>query len=167
MTMQANDPPPAQVPARAAIYAALLCFMAVPMALFFLQGGVAASDETANGFFVTMSLFVVQDMWVGPLMGLAILAAWRFGDRFALKEKAPFAGAIPMIALAAVALSITFRFLAHHNYPLSLDEFMPTFQAAIFRGGQLMAPLSDRALALNGSLQPHFTYVDEVRQVWI
>lgn len=150
----------------AAVLAAMTCALSYPFALLLLKDGFVASDATANGYFVTMGLFVAQDMYVGPLTAAMIVLAWVLARRPAPELAIHVSGLIPIIALTAGALSIFLRFVAHHNYPLSLDEFMPTFQAEIFRNGLLMAPLSDQALEINANLQPFFTYVDEERQLW-
>ncbi|MGI9394505.1 MAG: hypothetical protein ACR2OY_07655 [Boseongicola sp.] len=73
---------------------------------------------------------------------------------------------VPLIAVAASAAVVVLRFVAHHNYDLSIDEFMPTFQAEIFRAGYLLAPIEDAFLSVQTELQPFFTYVDEDRKIW-
>ena len=70
------------------------------------------------------------------------------------------------LAFLSVIIALCLRLTAHHNYGLSLDEFMPSFQAEIFRGGNLMAPLKDGDFAIRSALQPFFVYVDEKHQLW-
>jgi hypothetical protein len=78
----------------------------------------------------------------------------------------PVAWALPAMALTAFAGAVAMRFLVFHNYDLSLDEFVPRFQAGIFREGLLLAPLSEFGLRLHGALQPFFVYVDADHALW-
>ncbi|MBV1868976.1 MAG: hypothetical protein KUG69_13895 [Marinosulfonomonas sp.] len=63
-------------------------------------------------------------------------------------------------------LALFSRVIVHHSFDLSLDEFMPTFQAKIFQSGQLLAPIEENALAVNKNLQPFFTYVNSDHGLW-
>jgi hypothetical protein len=76
------------------------------------------------------------------------------------------AGVIPAMTLGTFAAAAAVRFFVFHNYDLTLDEFMPRFQAQIFLHGLLLAPLSDLGLRLHGELQPFFTYVDAHHALW-
>ena len=151
---------------RSTLLASLLCVFSAVIAYWLLAKGIVSASDTANGYFVTMHLFAAQDIWMGPAMAVVLLLAF-YSGRDSLRSNVfahPFA--VPILALIAAALSLVLRYMAHHNYPLSIDEFMPTFQAAIFRGGNLMAPLSDAAYAIHPNLQPYFTYIDETHQLW-
>lgn len=160
---------PAMARTNAALIAAIVFVaLSVPLTYWFFAAGFASAGDNAIGYFVTMNLFAAQDIWAGPVMALVLAVAWRWGGMGRIAARPiRVSVAIPVLAVVAVAASFVLRFIAHHNYALSLDEFMPTFQAEIFRSGAIMAPLSDRALAVHESLQPFFAYVDEERQVWI
>jgi hypothetical protein len=148
-------------------FALAFCVAAVPIGFWFIRAGGASVAGDASDYFVTLNLFVAQDMWAGPVVAAILLYSWGWGERVWSRVDLNANVMLPALVAVAILGSVFLRFAAHHNYPLSLDEFMPTFQAAIFRGGNLMAPLSDEAFAIRDQLQPFFTYVDEERQLWI
>jgi hypothetical protein len=64
------------------------------------------------------------------------------------------------VAIAAALFAGIVGYAGAHlvalNYPLSVDEFMAVFDAAIFRGGHLLAPLPAEWQELAKALQPIF-----------
>lgn len=142
----------------------LMC--SVVLSLVFLRSGFASNGSDMIGYFVTLNLFVAQDTWAGPAIAVALGISWFWAARApAFKLKAS-GSAIIGIALAAAASSVLLRFVAFENYGMSLDEYLPTFQAEIFRGGNLMASMSDANFAILDNLQPFFIYSDEAHQLW-
>jgi hypothetical protein len=150
---------------QALVIAALLCAFTLPIALALEHFDYAARDNAHRSIFVTFNLFRAQDIWAGPIIAIAVVAAWIGSRRHTLTLPTGI-WFIYALAIAAVGLTAAFRILAHHNFDLSLDEFMPTFQAEIFRSGQLMAPIDATKAALAHSLQPFFAYIDLDRLVW-
>ncbi|MCV2866931.1 hypothetical protein [Defluviimonas sp. WL0075] len=112
---------------------------------------------------VTFHLFAAQDVWVGPICAAMILAAVLLSRRWT-PDLPHGRNAVFAAAVLAVALTAVFRVLAFQNFDLSVDEFMPIFQADIFRAGKLLASIDDLDLARRA--QPYFTYVDESRLLW-
>jgi hypothetical protein len=138
----------------------------VPIGLLFIFSGLVSYGPEANFYLVTLHLFVAQDMWAGPLVIAIFAAALIFARDMEPGRGKVVPWGVWAVTLVSMALVFMMRFLAFHNYNLSIDEFFPLFQADIFRAGYLMAPLSDEAFGLRGALQPYFTYVDEDHRLW-
>ncbi|MDG4650160.1 hypothetical protein P6F26_17055 [Roseibacterium sp. SDUM158017] len=159
--LRRDRPRPAAAPWRVAAFLAA----SLPIGLLFVASGLVSTGADAKAYLVSLHLFVAQDMWAGPLVAaLVLIAAWS-GLGAPWPERVPRGGVAALAALAA-GLVVVLRFLALHNYNATADEFFPLFQAEIFRGGNLLAPLGDEAFALRGALQPYFTYVDAQHQLW-
>ncbi len=71
-----------------------------------------------------------------------------------------------MLAAATFAAALAAKFLAHHNFNMSGDEFIPAFQARIFLEGRILAPLDPAAQAIATALQPMFVLIDEPHALW-
>lgn len=151
----------------AVLIALLPALAGICFAYLLRANGIAAADAARGEHLAMLLLFSAQDGLGAALVALALLAAWRL-PLLSAPGRIAQAGAVGAAALpfAAFGLSVLIGFAAFHAYPMSLDEFMPEFQAEIFRNGALLAPIDGAALALNQTLQPHFTYVDEARGLW-
>jgi hypothetical protein len=164
--VDATKPVSTSVERRALGLFAVLLAASLPIGLMFILSGAVTTGPGAKEFLVSLHLFVAQDMWTGPLL-LVVLAVALIGSRsggMGMRAFPPWS--IGLVAALSVASVLVLRFVAFHNYNLTVDEFFPHFQAEIFRGGNLMAPLSDEAFALRNALQPYFTYVDVDHQLW-
>ena len=151
---------------RSLVVCVVVLVCSVFLSLVFQRIGLASNGANALGYFATFNLFVAQDTWAGPLTAAVIMAAWYWASRGRALDLAATKAPILVLALGAAALSLILRFVVHQNYGLSIDEFMPTFQAEIFRGGHLMAPLSEANFAIRENLQPFFIYSDEEHLLW-
>lgn len=105
---------------------------------------------------VTRRYFVVQD----GLAGVAILALWlaalRLGRGFAVAAQPPRTG---QTLAAAAALGLLLWWGTHglmFDFALSRDELMARFDADIFGGGQLSAPLASQWRSFVPALVPDF-----------
>ena len=115
---------------------------------------------------VSFALLVSQDMAVC----VALVALYFLATRAGISERL----AVPdvngarfwIVVALSMAAVVALRWLAHCNYDLSLDEFMPSFQAQIFRNGDLLAQLEPDDYHLSPLLQPFFTYTDSERLLW-
>jgi hypothetical protein len=151
---------------RAVWWIAAFLAISLPIGLLFIETGAVSRNGEASAILTTLQLFVAQDMWVGPVTAVLVLAAAFWGVGTLPDARLPPGLGVSAVTFLATALVLALRFVAHHNYNLSLDEFMPLFQAEILRQGQLLAPLSDEAFAQRYALQPHFLYVDAYHQLW-
>ncbi len=149
------------------VLTALLLLCSLPLSYWLTDKGLVSTGNSANGLLVFFHLFVHQDTFLGPLMAALVIAALVVSWRWPSVPWITGRTAVLTVALAAAGLVYLLRFTVQHNYGLSLDEFMPTFQAEIFRQGELMARLDDDAFGQREALQPFFTYVDEEHQLWM
>jgi hypothetical protein len=152
-----------------AYVAASVCSLSVPFASLLLFQGFVTASPAAQSLLASLQLFVAQDRWVGPLVAVLIVSAW-WASRARL-WRLPMPASRERVAVAALAglaflATLLLRHVAHHNFDLTLDEFMPAFQAEIFRNGDLLAPLPDEFLPPNQRLQPFFSYVDVEHGLW-
>lgn len=138
----------------------------LPIGLLFIYAGLGTGEGLAGHFRVTLGLFITQDMWIGPLIVLLLGTLPLWGGLVPTGLYGVSRRDVAIIALLAMASAFALRFLVHKNYNVTLDEFMPVFQAEIFRGGNLMASLTEQAFAVHKLLQPSFTYVDEEHRLW-
>lgn len=99
-----------------------------------------------------------QDLPVAAgLVGLAMVL--RFWPWSLIPWKAPEAPpwlAVTLMALAAAVIGIVGWFVVMRAYPLSTDEFMAGFDAAIFREGRHVAVVPAEWRALRFPLQPQY-----------
>lgn len=175
VVQEATHPRTGEVKARVV---ALLVFSAVTFGLiaFFAysleSSGFVSDKSEAVEIFVSLNLFVAQDGAVASVTALLLVAGCllfhrdtapargRSLDEMAMK---PAIWLLPVIAFgAAMALRVS----VHHGFDLSLDEFMPAFQADIFRSGRLLAALPPDAFELRKMFQPFFIYADEMHGLW-
>jgi hypothetical protein len=69
-------------------------------------------------------------------------------------------------AIASAVIGYAGAYLVALNFPLSMDEFMAVFDAEIFRGGHLLAPLAPEWQAYAKALQPIFLLQSGNTTVW-
>ena len=149
----------------------VLALLPVLGGLFFAQflraTGFPATAAGRSEHLSSLLLFAAQDRLGSVLSAVALVVA-SFVPLAVLPGRFGRAGtfATAALPLAAFLLSTLIGHVVFHGYTMSLDEFMPTFQAEIFREGFLLAKLDGVALAMNKNLQPFFTYVDEARGLW-
>jgi len=150
----------------AVIYAAFILAFTLPLGLLFAKIGFVPTGDAALPTFVTLYFLVAQDMWIGLVLAASVLGAWALSGKQTFPRRLSAAWAVPALAALAALLTIAFRFLVFHNYDLSLDEFIPAFQAEIFREGKLLAPLPEDMFALHKTFQPFFTYANDAHLFW-
>lgn len=155
---------PRSLPLRAAFLCLVPCAMAWIVAQNLIGEGLVVTGGSALEVFVSFHLFVAQDMPVALVAALAF--ALVAATRTPALPLGRLARAVPLMALAGAAGTLAIRLAVFHGYDMTLDEFMPRFQAEIFRAGLLMAPLDGAAFAQHKLLQPYFTYVSDTHQLW-
>ena len=114
----------------------------------------------------SLYLFVAQDKFVALLTAGFLLLAYYIRLPIASTLTNWNQNHLRWLLVATFLLAVVSRVVLHHSFGLSLDEFMPTFQAKIFQSGQLLAPISADALVVNENLQPFFTYVNQEHGLW-
>jgi hypothetical protein len=130
--------------------------------IFFLSGAIpgallyVARPEPRD---ISMFQFVYQDTPVLLLGAVLLLFLMRWAPavvwpRFAGNTRAFAAGAAVFAAIAGYAGA----YFAALNFPLSMDEFMVVFDADIFRGGHLLAPVAPEWQSMTQALQPIFMF---------
>ncbi len=144
----------------------VICLLGFLFSIFLqnsnLVDAVANDRETISSLY----LFVAQDRFVALLTAGILIFAFFAKSPLALKIANWDSRYIPWLLVATFLLAAFSRVVLHYSFDLSLDEFMPTFQAKIFQSGQLLAPLNADALAVNENLQPFFTYVNSEHGLW-
>jgi hypothetical protein len=142
-------------PARLTL-AYMACLLGVgALALFGLAFGKAPG--------VADIFFREQDIPLAAL-GVAFMMALRMAPAhwFPVEALAARAAAVRpvrlVVALAVLAAAIGFAgwYGVMHGYPLSTDEFMARFDAAIFREGRLYATVPQEWRFVRGPIQPQF-----------
>lgn len=142
-----------------------------PMALAASAMALAQFLGAQGNLVVTLGLFVAQDRMVAPLFASLIAGTWllsrwtRFAWATQLSEVNPRRTVWVLAVTGFVSAWLIARF-AFHGYALTLDEYVPQFQAEIFRAGRLLAPLPPDLAAFHSKFQPFFVYVDEARELW-
>lgn len=151
---------------RASLTSILLCLLGFAFAMSLKAAGIVDAGIPGRETLASLYLLVAQDTYVAlltaGLIAIPVLArnvTWPGLER-------PTQAPLWAVVAAGFLLALVFRIFVHHSFDLSLDEFMPTFQAKIFQSGRLLAPLSPEALAANKSLQPFFTYVNADHGLW-
>jgi hypothetical protein len=145
--------------------------LGVYFAQLLLSSGIVSPDDPRVSLIATLMLFAAQDLPGGIVFGALVLGAvliarkTRLSDHFDI-SRANAQRIVAILALSgAVATWLTARFV-FQGYGLSLDEYLPQFQAEIIRHGRLLAPLTPGEMAYHMYLQPIFTYTDEARGLW-
>lgn len=128
---------------------------------------IAATLEHQNVFLI----FFHQDAPVALAVAAATVAIWALLARgglgwIAALSPPPARVAVPLLALGTLGLTWFGRVQAHHGHDLLLDEFLPWFQARIFLGGHLLAPIEAAWRDFGVAMQPMFMHVDEARGLW-
>jgi hypothetical protein len=113
-----------------------------------------------SGFTISDLFFREQDLPVLLIMGIAffVLPAcglsggrWRRVAAWLELNPGAFAMTVAGVTFVAAFLGV---FLICRDYPLSVDEFLATFDAQIFRRGALLAGVPERWRAFVPALQP-------------
>ena len=153
------------------LFALLPCIAALATIAILQSTGQFAKGGYLSILDVSVLAFLGQD-WLGALAFMSIvIASWfiskgRNGLGPLLERLHPGRFAVPIIAFTgAVAVWLT-ALVAFRGYALSLDEFLPTFQAEIFRSGKLLAPVPSDLWPLHRYLQTSFTYTDAEHGLW-
>lgn len=106
--------------------------------------------------------FMAQDGPALLIIGLVCIVMSRFLERTpprALDRRLSQRGSMWFICIAAVVVScviILIRRFTYHDFALSLDEFMADFDARIFVGGRMLAPVAPEWREFVPALQPIF-----------
>ncbi len=114
----------------------------------------------------SLYLFVAQDRFITLLTAGFLLLAYYIRLPIVSQLTNWEKYNLSWLLVATFLLAVVSRVVLHHSFDLSLDEFMPTFQAKIFQSGQLLAPISADAFVVNENLQPFFTYVNQEHGLW-
>jgi hypothetical protein len=141
--------------------------MARAFRLYF-AGAILAVLTYFVGSLRDISVFqlVQQDLIVLALMTalLGLLLRWQPAMAWPLEAGQEPAFAVTSAAFVLIAGYIGASVVALH-FPLSLDEFMVSFDAEIFRGGHVFAPVALEWLGLKTALQPMFMF-ETTAPVW-
>lgn len=151
---------------RSVILSVFVCLLGFLIASVLQNANLVDASVHGRGTLASLYLFVAQDRFIALLTAGILLFA--------------YCGKLPLVSnlvswdskylrwllVATFLLAVFSRVVVHHSFDLSLDEFMPTFQAKIFQSGQLLAPLSADAIAVHNNLQPFFTYVNPEHSLW-
>lgn len=147
---------------------ALGLFAAVGLVWRMLPAWIDASPGLGSA--ATIRLFAAQDRSFGLVILWLSLACWMASRRSAATpaqaaRRAAWAPPV-LLTLAAFAAALAAKVLAHHNFDMSGDEFIPAFQSRIFLEGRILAPLDPAALAIAEALQPMFVLIDAPHALW-
>lgn len=149
----------------------LSAVLGIGFALLLMLSGLVRPDNPDFDVIVTLMLFVAQDLPGGMTFGVLLLGAVLIARKTRLSDYCDIGRTSAQRIVAILALSggvaawLCARFV-FEGYGLSLDEYLPQFQAEILRHGQLLAPLTPGEMAYHSFLQPFFTYTDEARSLW-
>lgn len=163
-------PEPKRALTLATLFMAGFCLLGAYLAWQLVASDVVAAATIGHGTLWTSYLFVAQDGMVAAAFAVLLLACWPLARSRALDRLAALTTArytLPAIILIGFVASFIARVVAHHSFNLSLDEFLPEFQAEIFRSGRLLMPLSADAFEAHRVFQPFFTYADSTHQLWM
>jgi len=135
-------------------------------AAWLLTQGIVSASKLRPETLSTLQWLVAQDRFVAPVMAVLTMLVLLLAQRGVGVGSIP-SGRLWVWALAVFAFveTILISRFAFAGYALTLDEFMPEFQATIFRAGHVLAPLGDY-LTDADRLQPFFTYVDAEHGLW-
>jgi len=156
----------ADILSRSVILSVSICLLGFVFTSYLLNIGFV--DPTAHNRETISSLYllVAQDRYVALLIAGILLLSCYFKLPL-MTDIISWCGRHPRwLLLGAFLCAVFSRIVVHHSFNLSLDEFMPTFQAKIFQSGNLLAPINPTALAVNDNLQPFFTYVNSEHGLW-
>ncbi len=124
--------------------------------------GILDPSKHLHGLFRSLLLFIAHDeigawAWLGVfIVGLA--AGWLNPRYFEFK--------LPMIALLIFGAICSWGIgLLLQGYGLA-DEYLPLFQAEIFKEGRLLAPIPDVAAGRGLQFLPYLGWVDEENGFW-
>ena len=133
-------------------------------------GGFLKVDSPFGEGLVTIYLFAAQD---GPIMigALAVLLSGLVAMRFPwgdglVENIGRSRGALVALLLLGFGASLFTRVVLHQSFGLSLDEYMPEFQAGIFRSGNLLQVLPAAEFSDTENFQRFFTWTHAPEQVW-
>ncbi|WP_442772204.1 hypothetical protein [Paenirhodobacter enshiensis] len=143
----------------------------VGLAQLLVNMGIVSSGKLSSGTIATLMLFAAQDRSGGLVFGALVLGALMIAPRTRLAAwleiREPAARRlVTLLALGGGVLTWLTACLAFEGYGLSLDEYLPQFQAEILRKGRLLAPLPPDMVPYHMWLQPFFAYTDEARGLW-
>lgn len=136
-----------------------------------LAGALIALASGGRSTELPKFFLMFQDAPVLLLVGLLSLAAVRM-----LNKKGPASpsfgwleGTGPALILAAITTGAVYAgaYLVYRHYALSLDEFMAEFDARIFAGGHLLAPVAAEWRDYVPALQPIFRLEVPENAYWI
>ena len=131
------------------------------LAVAFRASDMLEFGDGAVNMFATLYLFAGQELWVSVALAVIIPVAWTFAQGSDRDFTPSTASGIAIITLIAIVLTWVLRWGVFHDFDLTQDEFLPRFQAEIFRNGTLFAALSADQFALNSIYQPLFTVVND------
>lgn len=119
----------------------------------------AASSPLAQAPAIARIFLVTQDLPVlAVILGFGLVLAVWMRDAGAPAPGLPQASWTGALALAGLSALVAFAGARWVTlaYPLSLDEFMATFDGAVLRSGRLMAPVAPEWRPMLDALQPIF-----------
>lgn len=135
--------------------------MAVGVIAYAASFAIGVDLANVDSRMVTALLIAAQDGPVAAAFVAVFVGSLILARRWGGVSLPP----VPLIAVAVLMTTVAIRFWAFHDYDMSLDEFIPTFQAAIFSEGDLIAPAPEGVLARR--MQPVFLYHDSEAVLWM
>jgi hypothetical protein len=164
----AKGRPTAEFIFAAGVYVLAFVFGAIVIPLKMLPPGVVPADA-----FDTFLLFRAQDQVVAPLFIFSLLISIAFfrssaRNDWGFPEHGLWTKPVAIVVLSGVALLLGWlgRISVHHSFDLSMDEYIPAFQARIFLHGQLMAELPAAEFQSWEALQPVLLFYDTPYHLW-
>jgi len=132
----------------------------------------ALAHSLISGMKTIADLFLVEQDLPALLIAALLLLAWRFTPlpapsgwlgRVGKRRPGPTLAAL---ALFAALVGVAGWFAVAGRYPLSMDEFMATFDARIFATGQPLASVPAEWQEFVPALQPFFRSIPQQHALW-
>lgn len=174
MTTPSPSQPTPQRPVPLGRVLALTLFPALAglaIAQLLVSTGTTAPDNLYSEVIATLMLFAAQDRTGALAFAALVLGAFLIAGKTRLSARLMIDAAtarhvVTGLALAGGVLTWLSARVVFEGHGLSLDEYLPQFQAEILRQGRLLAPLPPEMLPYHAGLQPFFAYTDEARGLW-
>lgn len=152
---------------------AATCLLGLSLSFFVWRSGLTSLDIYGNSFhvlFVRNEPVVFLLLFFGAgfgrlyLLGDLVLPAWPRRLSPNTLAKFPWLG---VIVVSVVVCCWSGNYLVLHDFPLSNDEFLPSFQAQIFLSGKIRALLPLEMREFGRALTPIFALYDPQAGSWI
>ncbi|MEM7269723.1 MAG: hypothetical protein AAF401_10765 [Pseudomonadota bacterium] len=150
--------------AGAAVLTALIPLIAIILVDALRSEPALDPASPVNSLFRTLLLFVAHD-GAGAWVWLAVIGAGALA--FILPPPPlPNGSTKYVLAVIGAVASWLIGLIVFGGYGFSMDEFLPAFQAEIFRNGMLMASIPPIAATAENNFLPVFGWISEEHGLW-